>query len=102
MDILMSMSHVHCSKQHAPGFITNAQTLKGKGIDTIACVSVNDAFVMDAWAKDLKAGDAVMFLADGNNEFTKAMGLDFDGSGFGLGTRSQRYAALVEDGVVSL
>ncbi|KAF6262952.1 thiol peroxidase [Scenedesmus sp. NREL 46B-D3] len=88
-------------KSHAPGFIQHAADLKAKGVDTIACVSVNDAFVMDAWAKDLAAGSAVLFLADGNGEFTKGMDLEMDGSGFGLGKRSQRYAAVIEDGVIT-
>jgi peroxiredoxin len=89
-----------CSDHHLPGFVLRADDLKAKGIDTIACASVNDAFVMDAWAKDRGVGDKIVMLADGNGEFTRAMGLELDGSGFGLGTRSQRYAALLEDGVV--
>jgi glutaredoxin/glutathione-dependent peroxiredoxin len=88
-----------CSMQHLPGFIAKAKDIKAKGVDRIACVSVNDAFVMDAWGKD-KGADDVMMLADGNGEFTKAMGLDFDGSGIGFGLRSQRYAAIIDDGVV--
>ncbi|WIA18233.1 hypothetical protein OEZ86_001835 [Tetradesmus obliquus] len=90
-----------CSKSHAPGFIQHAAELKAKGVDTIACVSVNDPFVMDAWAKDLAAGSALLFLADGNGDFTKAMDLELDGRGFGLGARSQRYAAVIEDGVIT-
>lgn len=91
-----------CSAEHAPGFIANAAQLKAKGVDTIACVSVNDPFVMGAWAADLKASpNDVLFLADGNGTFTKAMGLELDASGFGLGTRSQRYAAVIEDGVIT-
>jgi peroxiredoxin len=89
-----------CSKQHLPGFVEKAAAIKAKGIDTIACVSVNDAFVMDAWGKDRSAGNAVLMLADGNGDFSKAIGLDFDGSGIGFGVRSQRYAMVVEDGVV--
>jgi peroxiredoxin len=89
-----------CSMQHLPGFIEKAAEIKAKGVDSIACVSVNDAFVMDAWGKDRGAGDAVLMLADGNGDFSKALGLDFDGSGIGFGTRSQRYAMVVEDGVV--
>ncbi len=89
-----------CSNQHLPGFIEKAAELKAKGVDTIACVSVNDAFVMGAWGKAHGAGDAVLMLADGNGDFSKAVGLDFDGSSFGMGTRSQRYAAVIEDGVV--
>jgi peroxiredoxin len=89
-----------CSSKHVPGFIENAAALKGKGVDTIACVSVNDAFVMDAWGRDLGAGDAVMMLADGNADFTRAVDLTLDGSGIGFGVRSQRYAMIVDDGVV--
>ena len=89
-----------CSMQHLPGFIEKAGEIKAKGVDTIACVSVNDAFVMDAWGKDRSAGGAVLMLADGNGDFSKAVGLDFDGSGIGFGLRSQRYAMVVEDGVV--
>ncbi len=89
-----------CSDHHLPGFVLRAEDLKAKGVDTIACVSVNDAFVMGAWAKDRGVDDKIVMLADGNGEFTRAMGLELDGSGFGLGTRSQRYAALLEDGVV--
>ncbi len=88
-----------CSAKHLPGFVQHADELKAKGVDAIACLSVNDAFVMDAWAKSQNA-DGVTMLADGNGEFTKAVGLEMDGSGFGLGTRSQRYAMLVEDGTV--
>jgi peroxiredoxin len=80
--------------------VAEAAKFKAKGVDTIACISVNDAFVMGAWGKDQKAGDAVMMLGDGNAEFTTAMGLTMDGSKFGLGTRSQRYAMVVQDGVI--
>ncbi len=89
-----------CSAKHLPGFVQQADAFKGKGIDTIACLSVNDAFVMSAWGKDQKVGDKVVMLADGNAAFTKALGLEMDGSGFGMGTRSQRYAMVVDDGVV--
>ena len=89
-----------CSAKHVPGFVTEFDKLKAKGVDTIACISVNDAFVMGAWGKDQKAEDKVMMLGDGNGEFTQAMGLTMDGSKFGLGTRSQRYAMVVEDGVI--
>jgi peroxiredoxin len=89
-----------CSKIHLPGFVQHGGELKAKGIDKVACVAVNDAWVMDAWAKEQGANDILM-LADGNGEFTKAMGLEFDGGGFGLGLRSQRYAAVIEDGVVT-
>ena len=89
-----------CSAKHLPGFIQNAQALKGKGVDAIACVSVNDAFVMGAWGDQQGAGDKVMMLADGNGDFTRAMGLELDGSRFGMGKRSQRYAMVVDNGVV--
>jgi peroxiredoxin len=89
-----------CSMQHLPGFVEKADEIKKKGVDTIACISVNDAFVMDAWGKDKGAAGKVLMLADGNGEFTKAMGLDFDGSGIGFGLRSQRYAVVAQDGVV--
>ena len=89
-----------CSAKHLPGFVDNAAELKGKGVDEIACISVNDAFVMDAWGKSQNAGDITM-LADGNGDFTKAMGLEMDGSGFGLGTRSQRYALIAENGTIT-
>ncbi|HWD27765.1 MAG TPA: peroxiredoxin [Rhizomicrobium sp.] len=89
-----------CSAKHVPGFVQNFDALKAKGVDAIACVSVNDAFVMGAWGKDQKAGDKVHMLADGNGDFTKAMGLEMDGSKFGMGKRSQRYAMIVDNGVV--
>lgn len=88
-----------CSARHLPGFIERAAELKEKGIDEIACTSVNDAFVMGAWGKANNA-DAVTMLADGNAEFAKAAGLEMDGSAYGMGTRSQRYAMIVNDGVV--
>jgi peroxiredoxin len=81
-----------CSAKHLPGFIEKAAELKGKGIQAIACVSVNDAFVMDAWGKSQGAGDKVMMIADGNGDFTRAMGLELDGTANGLGKRSQRRA----------
>lgn len=90
-----------CSAKHLPGFVERAAELKSKGVDEVACVSVNDAFVMDAWGKQANAGDAVTMLADGNGEFASAMGLEMDGSGFGLGTRSQRYALVAENGVIT-
>ncbi|MEC9340373.1 MAG: peroxiredoxin [Pseudomonadota bacterium] len=89
-----------CSAQHLPGFIKNADAIKGKGVDSIVCLSVNDAFVMGAWGEQQGAGDKILLAADGNAEFTKAMGLEMDGSGFGMGTRSQRYAMIVNDGVI--
>ncbi len=90
-----------CSDYHLPGFVLRADELHAKNVDTIACVSVNDPFVMGAWGQDQKVGDKVLMLADGNGEFTRAMGLEADLSGAGLGTRSQRYAAVIEDGVVT-
>ena len=90
-----------CSAKHLPGFIEQAGALRDKGVDAIACLSVNDAFVMGAWGKDKGAGDDVMMLADGNADLTKALGLEMDASGFGMGTRSQRYAMVVKDGVIT-
>ena len=90
-----------CSVQHLPGYVENAQSFKDKGVDTVACVSVNDPFVMGAWGKDREVGENLVMLSDGNGDFTAAIGLEMDGSGFGLGTRSQRYAMIVDDGVVS-
>ena len=90
-----------CSAQHLPGFIEHNKELRDKGIDVVACVSVNDPFVMNAWGEDRKGGEEVLMLSDGNGEFTAAIGLEMDGSGFGLGTRSQRYAMIIDDGVVS-
>ncbi|MBB3047273.1 peroxiredoxin [Litorivivens lipolytica] len=89
-----------CSMTHLPGFVVNADKIKAKGVDTIACLSVNDAFVMGAWGKDQNA-DEILMLADGNAEFTKACGLEMDGSGFGMGIRCKRMAMIVDDGVVS-
>ena len=89
-----------CSAQHLPGFIEKAAEIKSKGVDTIACLSVNDVFVMDAWQKANSADD-IQMLADGNAEYTKALGLELDASGFGMGTRCQRFALVVDDGTVS-
>ena len=89
-----------CSAKHLPSFIQHADEIKAKGVDTIACLSVNDAFVMGAWGKDQGAGDAVLMLADGNAELSKALGLELDASGFGMGLRCQRFAMVIEDGVV--
>jgi peroxiredoxin len=89
-----------CSSKHLPGFIEHADEIRAKGVDDIICMSVNDAFVMDAWGKDRGAGDKVRLIADGNGALAKALGLDFDGSGIGFGLRAQRFAAIVEDGVV--
>lgn len=89
-----------CSITHLPGYVVNADKIKAMGVDTVVCMAVNDAFVMGAWGETQNAEELLM-LADGNGEFTTALGLDFDGSGFGLGTRSQRFAMIVDDGVVS-
>ncbi|MBB5661233.1 peroxiredoxin [Brevundimonas halotolerans] len=89
-----------CSARHLPGFAENLETLKAKGVDTVACVSVNDAFVMGAWAQSQDGADKILMLADGNGEFTRAVGLTMDAKGFGMGERSQRYSMLVKDGVV--
>ncbi len=91
-----------CHHKHLPGFINNAQELKARGVDTIACVSVNDPFVMEAWAAVTDAGDKIQFLADPDASFAKAIGMDFDLSVAGLGTRTKRYAMLVEDGEVKV
>ncbi|WP_315760057.1 peroxiredoxin [Sphingomonas sp. Y38-1Y] len=88
-----------CSARHLPGFVDRAEELKAKGIDEVACTSVNDAFVLGAWSKSNDAS-AVTMLADGNGDFAKAAGLEMDGSAYGMGTRSQRYAMIVNDGVV--
>ena len=89
-----------CSAKHLPGFKQHAPDIKAKGVDTIACLSVNDAFVMRAWGEDQAVGDDIAMLGDGNGAFTEAVGLSMDGSRFGLGKRSQRYSMIVKDGVV--
>jgi glutaredoxin/glutathione-dependent peroxiredoxin len=90
-----------CSDYHLPSFVIRHDQLRAKGVDTVACVSVNDPFVMAAWGEAQHVGDTVTLLADGNGAFTAAVGLELDGSGFGLGVRSQRYAMVIEDGVVA-
>jgi peroxiredoxin len=90
-----------CSKAHLPGFVAGADALAGKGVGTIACVAVNDAWVLDAWADSQGAKGKITMLADGNGAFAEAMGLVFDGTAFGLGKRSLRYAAVIEDGVIA-
>lgn len=90
-----------CSMTHLPGYVVHADKILAAGVDTIACLSVNDAFVMDAWGKAQNA-EHIMMLADGNGDFTMALGLDLDARGFGMGVRSQRYAMIVDDGVVTL
>jgi glutaredoxin/glutathione-dependent peroxiredoxin len=89
-----------CSNKHLPGFVEKAAQIKAKGVDTIACISVNDAFVMGAWGKAQNAAGKVEMLADGNGDFARAVDLEMDGSGFGLGKRSKRYAMVVQDGLV--
>lgn len=88
-----------CSQAHMPGFVVNADKILAKGVDRIACVSVNDTFVMSAWQKDQNA-EQILMLADGNAEFARALGLELDASGWGMGVRSQRFALIAEDGVV--
>jgi len=88
-----------CHRNHLPGYVQKAQEIRAKGVDAIAVTSVNDVFVMDAWSKASGAED-IEFLADGNGDFAKALGLAMDGTGFGLGVRSKRYAMVVDDGVV--
>jgi glutaredoxin/glutathione-dependent peroxiredoxin len=90
-----------CSDHHLPGFVLRAEDILTKGVDSIACVAVNDPFVMGAWGQVQNTEGKVLMLSDGNGEFTAAMGLELDGSGFGLGTRSQRYAAIIDDGVIT-
>ncbi|MBV1877660.1 MAG: peroxiredoxin [Pseudomonadales bacterium] len=90
-----------CSAAHLPGFVVNADKIKAKGVDSIVCVSVNDAFVMHAWGQD-KNAEALVMAADGNGDFAKSMGLEMDGTGFGMGKRSQRYAMLADDGVIKV
>lgn len=89
-----------CSARHLPGFKQLGPELKAKGVDVIACLSVNDAFVMKAWGEDQAVGDDIVMLGDGNADFTTAIGLEMDGSKFGMGKRSQRYSMIVKDGVV--
>ena len=91
-----------CHLNHLPGFVEQADAIKAKGVDTVACVSVNDIFVLNVWAENTGAGDAIKFLADGNAEFAKATGLELDASGFGMGTRLQRFAMIVNDGAVEV
>ncbi len=90
-----------CSMNHLPGFVEHAQAIHAKGVDTIACMAVNDVFVMDAWGKDRGVGDNVLMLADGNGDYAKALGLEMDASGFGMGMRGQRFAIVVDDGVAT-
>ena len=90
-----------CDAKHLPGFVENAEALKAKGVDTIACMAVNDVFVMNAWGKHSNVGDKVLMLADGNGDYARALGLELDARGFGMGTRGQRFAIIVDDGVAT-
>jgi peroxiredoxin len=90
-----------CSMNHLPGFVEHAAAIREKGVDTIACMAVNDVFVMDAWGKDRGVGDNVVMLADGNGDYARALGLEMDGTGFGMGMRGQRFAIVVDDGVAT-
>jgi len=90
-----------CSMNHLPGFVDQFDALKSKDVDTVACMAVNDVFVMHAWGEDRGVGENIMMLADGNGEYAKALGLDFDASGFGMGVRGQRFAIIVDDGVAT-
>lgn len=90
-----------CSQAHLPGYVVKGDELRAKGVDQIVCLSVNDAFVMDAWGKQQNADDGVLMVADGNADFTRAVGLEWDMSTRGLGLRSQRYAMIIDDGVVT-
>lgn len=90
-----------CSAKHLPGFVTHIAAIKGKGVDTVACMAVNDVFVMGAWGKDQGVGENVAMLADGSAAFTKAMGLEFDLTARGLGVRAQRFALVAKNGVVT-
>jgi len=89
-----------CDAKHLPGFVEKAGELRAKGVDIIACIAVNDAFVLKAWGKSQNADGKVEMLADGNGDYTRALGLDFDASGFGMGIRGQRFSLLIDDGVV--
>ena len=91
-----------CSMRHLPGFLRHAAEFRAKGVDALACVSVNDAFVMRAWGEKLGVGEEILLLADGSGAFTEAMGLELDATAFGLGRRSQRYSMLLEDGVIRI
>ena len=89
-----------CSAKHLPGFVQNADAIRARGVDAIVCLAVNDAFVMGAWGRDQQVGDKVIMAADGNGDWTRALGLALDATRFGMGTRGQRFAMVVEDGVV--
>ena len=89
-----------CDARHLPGYVDLAEQLRAKGVDTVACMAVNDVFVMSAWGKSQNVGSKVLMLADGNGDYAKALGLQLDASGFGMGQRAQRFALVVKDGVV--
>ena len=90
-----------CHAKHLPGFITHLAALKAKGVDTVGCMAVNDVFVMDAWGKASGVGDGIAMLADGNADFSRALGLELDATGFGMGVRGKRFALVAKDGVVT-
>jgi glutaredoxin/glutathione-dependent peroxiredoxin len=90
-----------CDAKHLPGFVQLAEQIHAKGVDTIVCMAVNDVFVMNAWGKSAGVGDKILMLADGNGDYARALGLELDGRKFGMGTRGQRFAILVRDGVAS-
>ncbi len=90
-----------CSAKHLPGFVEQLAQIKGKGVDTVAFMAVNDVFVMNAWGKDQDVGDSIVMLADGNGEYAKALGLEMDGTAFGMGLRGQRFALIVDDGTAT-
>jgi peroxiredoxin len=90
-----------CDAKHLPGFVQLAEPIRAKGVDTIACMAVNDVFVMNAWGKAAGVGDKIVMLADGNGDYARALGLELDGRKFGMGTRGQRFAILVRDGVAA-
>ena len=90
-----------CSAKHLPGYVEHAAAITAKGVDTIACMAVNDVFVMSAWGKDRSVGDKVLMLADGNGDYSRALGLELDATGFGMGMRGQRFAIIVDDGVAT-
>ena len=90
-----------CDARHLPGYLQHFDALKAKGVDTIACMAVNDMFVMNAWGKNSNVGDKVLMLADGNGDYTRALGLELDARGFGMGMRGQRFAIIVKDGVAT-
>jgi glutaredoxin/glutathione-dependent peroxiredoxin len=91
-----------CDAKHLPGFVEHADKFKAKGVDTIACMAVNDVFVMNAWGKASNVGDKVLMLADGNGDYAKALGLELNATGFGMGVRGQRFAIVVKDGVAKV